>query len=198
MSVATPSQPPIMCTCMSARPGISTLPRRSVTRAPSGMVTDAAGPADTMRSLRTTTVACSTAAAPVPSISTALVKACTAASVRCGWDNARLGARGRLAVRTATPSTNGCNALRRCLEVSGDLLTALIGSLLHRDLSETCVIPLLEEIPCLEADCARLIDHESRLAWHLRADEDGIAEVRMLVGEVFDERRDLQLRAARP
>src|SRR6516165_3328919 len=135
MSLATPSQPPIRCTCMSARPGISTLPRKSVTRAPPGRLTDAAGPAATMRSPRTTTVARSTAAAPVPSMSTALVKACTLASV------------------------------------------------------------LLEQVSSLEADRARLIDHESRHAGHFRADQDGVAEVRVLVGEILDESRQLEARA---
>ena len=54
---------------------------------------------------------------------------------------------------------------------------------------------LLEQVSSLETDRARLIVHESRLAGHLRADQDGVAEVRMLVGDVLEERRQLEARA---
>src|SRR5207302_10390299 len=45
MSPACPSPPPRRCTCVSASPGISTLPCRAVTAAPDGIFTCPAGPA---------------------------------------------------------------------------------------------------------------------------------------------------------
>src|SRR5258708_6996852 len=182
MSTACPSHPPIRCTCMSVSPGISTLPLRSVTLAPRGTLTEAAGPADSMLVPRTTTVACSTAGEPVPSISTAFVKACTAGADASAAP-ARAGATPIAPPRksAAPKSPQGPPAKRR--REARRVPWSLPGLRFR--------MRLLEAHPPFDADGPRRTDHEAGMTRLFRSDQDGIAQVRMLIREVLDEQGHL-------
>src|SRR5215469_6499669 len=75
MSAETPSQPPVRCTCISARPGRAVLPPSSILRAPGGMEILEARPAATMFRPSITIVPCSTGVPPLPSTMRTLVNA---------------------------------------------------------------------------------------------------------------------------
>src|SRR5438309_5079600 len=187
MSTACPSQPPRRCTCMSASPGISTLPCRSVTAAPDGIFTCPAGPAASMVAPRMTTVARSTAGAPVLSMSTALVKACAgcaAVPVAPAHAGAREVAANRTTARMSRPP--GTAKKRRS---EGRRVPVSVGFSFRM---------LLEAHPGLDARGPRSTDHKPWMTGLLRPDEDGVTQVAVLIGEILDEQGHLVALVAAP
>src|SRR2546429_662135 len=191
MSTACPSQPPRRCTCMSASPGISTLPCRSVTAARGGIFTCPAGPAASMVAPRTTTLACSTAGAPVPSMSTALVKAC-AGCAAVPAAPARAGAREVVASRTTARmrSPSGTPQKRRSEERRVPV-SALGFGFRMRLLRDSSRRRLLEAHPGLDARGPRSTDHKPWMTRLFRPDEDGVTQVAVLIGEILDKQGHL-------
>src|SRR3989440_1782964 len=198
MSTECPSHPPNGCTCMSASPGISPLPCRSVTAAPAGTFTCPAGPAASMVAPRMTTVACSTAGAPVPSMSTALVKACAgcaavpAAPARApAWEVVA----NRTTARMRSPSGTPENRRTAGRRVPVSALGFGFRMRLLRDGSRRL---LLEAHPGLDAGGPRSTDHKPWMTGLFRPDEDGVAQVGVLIGEILDEERHLVALVAAP
>src|SRR5437764_4488009 len=190
MSTACPSQPPRRCTCMSASPGISTLPCRSVTAAPEGIFTWPAGPAASMVAPRMTTVACSTAGAPVPSMSTALVKACAGCAAGPPAP-ARAPAREVANTTTARMSRPSGTPQKRRSEGRRVPVSALGFRFRMRRLRDSSRRRLLEAHPGLDASGPRSTDHKPWMTGLFRTDEDGVTQVAALIGEILDEDRHL-------
>src|ERR1700739_3781454 len=183
---------------MSASPGISTMPCRSVTAAPGGTFTCATAPAASMVAPRMTTVACSRAAAPVPSMSTALVKAC-AGCTAVPVAPARAGASEVVANRTTagmssppgTPKKRRSAA--RCVPASALGLPPRM-----RKLRDSPRRLLLEAHPSLDASGPRGTDHKPWMTGLFRSDQDGVTQVGVLIREILDEQRDLVTLVAAP
>src|SRR5438132_6414736 len=191
MSTAWPSQRPRRWTCMSASPGISTLPCRSVTAAPGGILTCPAGPAASMVAPRTTTVACSTAGAPVPSMSTALVKAC-AGCAAVPVAPARAPAREVVANRTTARKNRPSGTPQKRRSAGRRVPVSALGFRFRmRRLRDSSRRRLLEAHPGLDARGPRSTDHKPWMTGLFRTDEDGVTQVAALIGEILDEDRHL-------
>src|SRR5216110_929647 len=197
MSTACPSQPPNRCTCMSASPGISTLPCRSVTAAPAGTFTCPAGPAASMVAPRMTTVACSTAGAPVPSMSTALVKAC-AGRAAVPPAPARAPAREVANTTTARMSRPSGTPKKPRSEGRRAPVSALGFGFRMRRLRDSSRRRLLEAHPGLDARGPRSTDHKPWMTGLFRPDQDGVTQVGVLIGEILYEHGHLVALVAAP
>src|SRR5437879_4071580 len=198
MSTAWPSQPPRRCTCMSASPGITTLPCRLVTAAAGGIFACPAGPAAWVVAQRTAAVACTVAWAPVPSMSTALVKACAgraavpAAPARAGaWEVVANRTTARMRSPSGTPE-NRRSAGRRVP------VSALGFGFRMRLLRDGSRRRLLEAHPGLDARGPRGTDHKPWMTGLFRPDEDGVTQVAVLIGEILDEHGHLVALVAAP
>src|SRR5438045_4942308 len=133
---------------------------------------------------RMTAVACSTAGAPVPSMSTALVKAC-AGRAAVPAAPARAGAREVANTTTARMSRPSGTPQKRRSEGRRVPVSALGFRFRMRRLRDSSRRRLLEAHPGLDASGPRRTDHKPRMTRLLPTDADGVTQLAAPRGETL-------------